>query len=76
MTIPGYRARAESAFRAGYGEGFPAKAALWLPHLRNLAVAAVTLAPRRHARPHWWTNRRYRRLVSEIRRTLRAAAPA
>jgi len=75
VAMPGYRARAEAAFRDGYGGALPGGAAFWLPHLRNLAVAAVTLAPRRHTRPGWWTNRRYRRVLREIRRTVSAAAP-
>lgn len=75
IGIPGYRTAAEAAFRAGYARSWPTGPAFWLPHLRNLAVAAITLAPHRHAHPRIWTNRRYRRVIREIRRTVTASAP-
>ncbi len=75
FRIPGFHAAAVKAFRAGYASPWPTGPAFWLPHLRNLAVAAITLAPHRQTQPRIWTNRRYRRVIREIRRTVIASAP-
>lgn len=68
VPLPFIGRTSERELRDGYGTAWPAGAAWWLPHLRNLAVYLVTLAPnRRRASEHF----RYGRTRQELLRTIR-----
>lgn len=68
IQLPGIAQSCERSFRAGYGDDrWPSGPAWFLPHLRNLAVYLVTLAPKRFAPSE---GARYRRTWRELRRTL------
>jgi len=68
VPLPFIGRTSERELREGYGAAWPAGAAWWLPHLRNLAVYLVTLAPnRRRPSEHF----RYARTRQELIRTIR-----
>jgi hypothetical protein len=65
---------ARRALREGYGTGYPEGPALWLPHLRNIAVYLAAMTARRSTgwRGRLSVGQRYRQTVVELERTLRA----
>ncbi len=64
--------RARAALRAGYGAAYVEGPALWLPHLRNLAVFLTTLAGQRQRGPleRLAHGPRYHRTIGELERTI------
>jgi phosphotransferase family enzyme len=68
LRLPWIGPRCERSLRAGYGlDRWPSGPAWLLPHLRNLSVYLVTLAPKRSAPSE---AARYRRTWRELERTL------
>jgi hypothetical protein len=67
VTLPWIARASERRFRKGYGSGWPTGPAWWLPHLRNLSVYLVTLAPSRFQAGSF---SRYYRTRRELVRTL------
>jgi hypothetical protein len=67
VPLPWIAGESERRFRKGYGSEWPSGCAWWLPHLRNLSVYLVTLAP---MRSHPGSFSRYLRTRRELARTL------
>ncbi|HEX5473152.1 MAG TPA: phosphotransferase [Vicinamibacterales bacterium] len=71
--MPRFHARAVGAFLEGYGGREPEGPEFWLPHLRNLSVAVVTVG-RRQDNPllsRASSALHYRRLIEALRRAVR-----
>jgi Ser/Thr protein kinase RdoA (MazF antagonist) len=69
---------AKAGLIKGYGPGYPSGPALWLPHLRNLAVYLVTLAAGGATTSPWrrGATPRYRRTIRALRGVLREVTAA